>query len=136
MSQFTENVCISPLPKKGLWVTTAPLIWYLCMKTQKESIIVPKGFVFDSASVPSIFGMFIQKCEPSTISGACVHDYLYTTKDKRGRKFADDLFYEQLVACNTSKVKSFFMWLWVRLWWWWYRPETLFEKILKCILSY
>ena len=122
MSSFTENTSIQPLPKVNKWVTTKPFTYYL-YKEWGESITVPAWFVFDWASVPMVFGMFIQRVEPKTISSACLHDYLYTEWRRYTLKKTDRIFYESLLVSWVNKIKATLMYIWVRLWgrYYWYK---------------
>ena len=75
---------------------------------------IPKGFETDLSTVPKFlwgilppFGNFLL--------AAIVHDYLYVTKDDRGRNFADK---EMLIISNKknkNKVDNYFRYFAVRL---------------------
>jgi len=75
---------------------------------------IPKGFSTDLSTVPkSLWGVL----PPfgNFLLAALVHDYLYVTKDKRGRKFADK---EMLIISNennNNKVDNYFRYYAVRL---------------------
>jgi len=66
-----------------------------------EKITIPQGFIFDGASIPSIFWSvlmlhpFHTKCRRA----GCVHDYMYTIGKK---EFGDKLFKSLLKedGCN------------------------------------
>ena len=116
MSSFTENTSIQPLPKSNRWITVRSFTYYIDVEWGEE-ITVPVWYDFDGASVPMVFGMFIQRVEPKTISAACLHDWLYTKGRVYSRKKADKIFRDSLIVSWCSKTKAYVMWLWVRLWW-------------------
>ena len=111
MSSFTENVFIQPLPKMNLWSTTKPFRYHVGSIESNEIVEVPVGYVFDGASVPIMFGWFVQRVEPKTISAAAVHDYLYTDGRRYTRWKTDWIFYESLLVSGVSRPKAFLMWL-------------------------
>ena len=116
MSKFTENVYIAPLPKANRWITTAQLRYHVGSENSGEVIEVPVWFEFDGASVPMVFGWFIQRVEPKTISPACIHDWLYTEGRRYTQKKSDQIFYEALRASWVGRLKDYLMYIWVRLW--------------------
>ena len=105
MSSFTENTNIAPLPKENKWVTTKELPYCVGYEGSSDRVVVPEGFKFDGASVPSILCWFGQKVEPKTISPACVHDRLYVTKP-RTRREADRIFWESLLVMDVNRWKA------------------------------
>lgn len=120
MSNFTQFMAIQPKPKENLWITTEPLTYHVWDENSNEIIIVPAWYIFDWASVPMLFWMFIQRVEPRTVNAACIHDYLYLNKIYKRHK-CDNIFYEALMVWWTNRVKATAMRLWVRLLWWIYR---------------
>ncbi len=123
MSSFTQNVSIQPLPKSNKWITTQWFRYYVGFEWSDEYIDVPVGYEFDWASVPMVFGMFIQRVEPKTLSASCLHDYLYTQWRRYTLKRTDEIFLESLLVSWVNKYKAIIMYLWVRLWGrlYWYR---------------
>lgn len=120
MSYFTQFTSIQPIPKSNKWVTTQELIYCVGSEWSNEKIIVPVGYEFDGASVPRLFGILLQSVEPSTINAACVHDFIYTDlKNRYTLAQADYIFFEALKTTN-STIKSWFMYIGVRLWGWLY----------------
>lgn len=115
MSAFTTFTSIQPLTKSKKWITTAPLIYRVWSEDSTDIITVPTGYEFDGASVPMIFGWFLQRVEPDTIAAACLHDYLYTDGRRYTLAKTDYIFYESL-CCTTNRFKAFIMRLWVRMW--------------------
>ena len=98
--------------KKGkMWEIYEPINIKLSDGSYLE---IPKGFSTDLSTVPkSLWGVL----PPfgNFLLAALVHDYLYVTKDKRGRKFADK---EMLIisnANNKNKVDNYFRYYAVRL---------------------
>jgi hypothetical protein len=60
-------------------------------------ICIPKGFVFDKASVPSAAWWYIPRDDADVVIAALVHDWLYSVKEIEGwpiaRSEADKIFY-------------------------------------------
>jgi len=110
MSAFTTFTSIQPLPKANKRITTQELTYYVGEEGSDEVITVPIGFEFDGASVPNIFGIFIQKVEPQTINSACLHDYLYMEGRRYSRRKTEWIFLEALL-CTTPIWKSVIMYL-------------------------
>lgn len=76
---------------------------------------IPKGFIYDGASVPrilwSVLGM-----SPDGLGRPAflIHDFMYD-KQKKSRKFADDLFYEVLLYVGESRWRAWTAYKGVRL---------------------
>lgn len=90
-----------------------------------ERIIIPAGFVFDFASIPSAFQWLYPKtgCDGSPYSyAALIHDYLYCHRHIGARpikrKEADEMFYEVARYCGCSWWTSSRMYRWVRAFGW------------------
>lgn len=123
MSSFTDNVSIQPLPNSNKRVTTQWFRYYVWKEWSNEYIDVPVWYEFDWASVPMLFGMFIQRIEPKTLSSACLHDYLYTEWRRYTLAKTDKIFFESLIVSWVNIFKASIMYIWVRLWWriYWYK---------------
>lgn len=105
MSRFTNHFAISPSPDKwGWWVNTSSLVYGIDCEQSEATITVPAGYEFDGASVPYVFGSFIQKVEADTIVSSCLHDYMYTDRRELGRVGADIVFLESLIIYNIPKL--------------------------------
>lgn len=79
-----------------------------------EQIHIPVGFETDLRSVPPfLWGI----CPPfgNFLLGAIVHDYLYVTKDKRGRKFADMEMLRISNKLNKNKLDNYTRYFAVRI---------------------
>ena len=97
--------------------------FYIYLERIKYSIVIPKGFITDLASVPRIFRSIIPRTPELTLP-SCTHDSMY--KDaKYPRKTCDLIFEDLMILTKVSKVKSKTMKLGVRLFGW------LFYKRLK-----
>lgn len=82
-----------------------------------DAVVVPKGFVFDLASVPRVLWPVIGPAELS-LEAACVHDWLYATSGEDGRfsrKQADDLFRRMMSLYGVTGWKSWAAYRAVRL---------------------
>jgi hypothetical protein len=79
MSSFTEKLVVS---KSGnTWTIEEPFFYKIGNENSQESVVVPKGFETDFASVPRVFWTIIPPDGKYT-KAAVVHDYLY---NKRGK---------------------------------------------------
>jgi hypothetical protein len=103
MSSFTKHTSISPTDD-GKWITTQWFRYYIGEEGSDNYVDVPADFVFDGASVPNIFGIFIQKVEPDTIMSACLHDYIYIHRREYGRIVSDIIFLESLIIYNIPRL--------------------------------
>jgi hypothetical protein len=73
---------------------------------QDETITVPRGFVFNGCSIPSLFYMLIgTPFDPRFIRGALVHDWLYTIHCYDKEK-ADNIFYINLRSSKVARWKA------------------------------
>jgi hypothetical protein len=70
-----------------------------------KKLIVPGGFSTDLASIPNFLNWAVPKLgrhnRPSV-----VHDWLYDIRDKRGKDFADDLFYACLLHDGVGRIRA------------------------------
>lgn len=87
-----------------------------------DVIIVPEGFVFDFASIPSMFQWLYPKtgCAGSPYGiAALIHDWLYCHRKIENvainRKQADNMFYEVARYCGCSWWTSSRMYRWIRI---------------------
>lgn len=146
MSSFTKHTAISPTDE-WTWITTDGFRYYVGEESSNDFIDVPIWFEFDGASVPSVFGILIQKVEPDTITSACLHDYIYIHVRKYGRIKSDIIFLESLIVYNIPKMlrrwkyllayislfKYIVMTIWLLLWsrFVWYK----LDKKIKALFS-
>lgn len=78
---------------------------------------IPSGFTTDGASIPRLFWRVIDTpFSPDIIAAAIIHDSLYSTGCV-SRKVADEEFSRRLKEKN-GRIKSFLMWIGVRLGGW------------------
>lgn len=99
----------------GKSILLEPLEYY--SERYKRTIIVPKGFVTDYASIPRLFQLFISKLGRHR-KAAVVHDYLYNSKTQyRGihRAAADYIFLDGMKAEGVPRWKRYSMFNAVRL---------------------
>ena len=79
-----------------------------------DEIIVPVGFISDGFSVPPALRSFQGRVGKGWYA-AWVHDYCYYIgNEKYGRKWADKLFYKNLIRSGVSKFKARSMYYAVR----------------------
>lgn len=85
------------------------------------AIVVPKGFVFDFASVPRFFWRVLPPVghgkRGAYGAASCLHDWLYRS-GAVSRKDADLLFRESMGVLGVSSWRKWLMWSAVRLFGW------------------
>ncbi len=96
------------------YVLTRTLIWEIGFLGSGDQIVVPEGFDTDFLSLPAFVQMFVSRDGPYAAAGA-LHDYLYRTRDHRGRSFADAQLHDGLMALGASKFVARTFWGAVRL---------------------
>lgn len=91
------------------WITIAD---FTVILPDGRTITVPKGFMYDKASVPRIVWWWLPRDDRHILIAALVHDYLYDTQKIEGewiyRKEADQIFYDLLIQSGMrwSKAKA------------------------------
>ncbi len=83
----------------------------LRIATRVRGLLIPRGFVWDGASVPAVVQGGIGKpwdCEFQY--GSLLHDYLYVTH-KATRRNADDWFYNDLRTQGMGMSRAYACWL-------------------------
>lgn len=87
--------------------------WELAHTFRLNGHVVPKGFRFDGASIPRPLWWWN---DPSGVAfpAAIIHDYHYKTQNV-SRKYADDVFFRNLVAIGVRPTAAWLMWAAVRL---------------------
>lgn len=78
---------------------------------------VPKGFIFDWASIPRIFWILGTPMWIDTLVGALIHDWLYKTH-KYTRQESDEKFNQIMIYFRVRFLKRVMFFIWVRIWWW------------------
>ncbi len=84
-----------------------------------DTIIVPSGFRTDGATVPFPFTAFYPRFRPDYMRAVVLHDFILTNMwndDISNRKFADDMFYWQLIWSEINPIDVFILNSSVRLW--------------------
>jgi hypothetical protein len=90
-----------------VYVLTAAFLW--------RSLVIPKGFATDLASIPKAF-FLLDPDDPKWKRAAVVHDYA-CRKARDGSwsmKEADLMLYEAMRDCGASKVTAKAFYAWVR----------------------
>jgi len=113
---------MSPFPEL-IVIKIGARLWKLYADYKYKDITVPKGFVTDFASVPSLFWIIVPPDGEYT-AAAVVHDFLYCLQD-RTRNEADNIFLEIMRELGVSAWKREVMWLAVRMFGWipWNKKE-------------
>jgi hypothetical protein len=98
-----------------------------------QTIIVPRYFIFDGASIPRIaWSLIYSPFHPDVVAAALIHDYDYFVHPV-GKKLADKRFLEYLIVNGANTRKSHEMYWAVRLFggsaWDHQDPERLMKLI-------
>jgi len=90
--------------KDPMYIVVRPIEWtHDGVNSTIKSVTVPKGFVTDLTSTPSIFWSSIRP-DGDYVLAAIVHDYLYWTQGRK-RKEADQIFNLIMKEFEIPKVK-------------------------------
>ncbi len=92
---------------------------------QGVKYVIPKGFIFDGASIPKYFAMWLSPVGV-LLMGGLIHDYMYryafllhadkkTTSDKLKQKHADGLFRDINIEINGFYVLNYIAYYALRL---------------------
>lgn len=99
---FLTSLDVRTFPGRK-WITVSPLLY----QTGEEVVVfVPRGFVSDFASTPYIIRGFLPR-DRETAMAAVLHDWLYKV-GHLGKRKADRLFREALLASGVSRTATFF----------------------------
>lgn len=104
MSSFTNHTAITPSTQWWLWENWEAYSYYTDLFGERITITVPKGYIFDGASVPRFLGFIIQKVEADTLPISGVHDYIFTNERWVGRIRADIIYIEGCIVYNIPKL--------------------------------
>lgn len=125
---------VKPVPINTNEKSFLQFLWYWLWYTRKWEIqekwiffignkkyYIPKGFIFDGASIPKIFWSYLSPVGLLFIP-AIIHDYLYshgrlegTTTLYLNRKESDNLFKDVSETINNTKLLALPAWLAVRM---------------------
>ena len=94
--------------------STYKLIEPLQWSDRLYTINVPKGFLYDGASVPWLVTRLVPRKGGLYDRAACLHDWLYGTHILP-RKEADRLFYKAMLSDNVPKWKAYMIYRAVRI---------------------
>lgn len=95
----------------GKWVLCDALIYV--SDVAKKTIVVPKGFVTDLASVPRLPVVYLLTGDTSA-AAAVVHDWLYSSRELP-RDMADAVLREASQATGVPGWRRWLMWVGVRI---------------------
>lgn len=118
---------LKPVPDMDLYL----LVKDYKLKCGRYEFVIPKGFAFDGASIPSIAWHGIgTPFEPQFMLPSMVHDWIYIVHTY-SREEADDLFYELLKENGVKEAKAFVMWMAVRAggWYGWVHNEDKLKEL-------
>ena len=104
-----EEFVIDGESQDNQWVMLAPLVF---RADDGRVFTVPRGFVFDLASIPRVLRS-VFNVNGKSRAPAALHDYFYCTQ-MVSREQADDLFREALLCRKVDLVERNVMWVGVR----------------------
>lgn len=85
------------------------------IQIDSETIIIPKGFQSDFASIPRVFWSVQSPYDYKNIAPAILHDYQYTCPNNLSRSKIDSIFYSALIDNRVNPVVAYAFWLAVRV---------------------
>jgi len=91
-----------PFSDARFWIVKEPLVYRVGVS--KDSIVIPRGFVTDFASIPPALQSLIQQNGPNLLP-AVVHDYLYWT-GICNRRQSDQLFKLAMIENRVTAVQQ------------------------------
>ena len=113
MSSFTNHPPLKPLPDGRNWEVMENFEYHIGSEDSNDIVRVPKGFICDLASIPSIFWSIIGGPWGKYGYAAIVHDYLYNTQT-RTRLASDRIFLEAMKVLGVNLFKRLIMYKAVR----------------------
>jgi hypothetical protein len=113
MSRFLTELQVEPATENDgeQWRLLAPLMFQ--SDVADRTIVVPKGFVTNFASVPRIPVVY-ELCGNTSSKAATIHDYLYTSHET-SRAVADAVLREASAATGVPLWRRAVMWAGVRV---------------------
>lgn len=113
--KFVTELVVSPV-RERTWKVRNPLV----CSTRFGTIVVPRGFETDGASVPRIMWRLFPPFDGDYDAAAVLHDYVYRNSLKLGftREQADTLLRDGMVATHTARWKRCAIYYGVRLGGW------------------
>ena len=113
MPSFTDPIGISRDPKTGLSILNREIRYHLGDKGLGLTVVVPKGFCTDWASIPLIAQTVIPK-HGLWDAPALLHDRLYQFHIFRRRALADAVFLEAMTLAGVKPWRRWLIYLAVR----------------------
>ena len=112
---FLSDLVVSPMVgTRNTFRLKEDLIYRL---SNGKYIVIPKGFVYDGASIPSILTNILPAVGYKYDRASCLHDWLYTAINTHNysRKECDKLFYEAMLSDKVNKNLAKLIYLAVRV---------------------
>jgi hypothetical protein len=102
MREFAAAPALVPFADQDYWYLDRPLVWESA-KTNPVKVEVPRGFVTDFASIPSMFWTWLPRIGRYGLP-AIAHDWLYWEQSTE-RGDADDLLNKSMEELRVSGVQ-------------------------------
>lgn len=116
-SPFTTPLVLA-FVRPGTWRVVFPFQYDVGRLGSGRSIVVPRGFETDGASIPRALWPIYQPWG-TWGKAAVVHDFLYRTQTRPGgRKAADAIFLEAMKVLGVPGLRRRILWGAVRMWGW------------------
>ena len=112
---FLNELTVSPMVGTRSTFRVKEDLYY--RTSSRIDIVVPKGFVYDGASIPIVLTSLLPKIGLKYDRASCLHDWLYaaTNTHNYNRKECDKLFYEAMLSDKVNKNLAKLMYLAVRV---------------------
>lgn len=106
MGYFPKALIVEDIPgTDNKWKVYEPFVYYVGDRKNEDTIIVPKGFITDFASIPRFLWTLLDPVGPYR-GAALIHDYLYNQQTRK-RKACDQILLE---ACKDLGVNWITRW--------------------------
>lgn len=114
---FYEQIKISPIHWGRKWKVLEDINYTIFTLWKPLPITIPKGFIFDGASIPRLFWIIGTPMWTDTLPGALIHDFIYRNQFLT-RSEADQVFNEEMQKSKVRCIKRIIFYTWVRIWGW------------------
>lgn len=111
---FLSDLVVSPMVgTRSTFRLKEDLIY---RSSNNTDMIIPKGFVYDGASIPAILTNTLPRFGCKYDRASCLHDWLYSTTNSHSytRKECDEIFYKAMLSDKVDKNLAKLMYLAVR----------------------
>jgi len=104
---------------------------YVFYDYEGNRYVIPAGFIFDGASIPSWvteLGFPYSPFHEKVLPAGLIHDYMYRNPDMFSREYADKMFRSNLIATGVGKLAAEAMYDALRMGGWWAHNGHVWRK--------